>query len=49
MFIFADKTINIDGKKSQEHEKLTMESTTKTYQKARDKLEKTIKNYRQVI
>ena len=42
MFIFADKTNNIYEMKPQDHEKLLIENITKTYQKAPDKLEKTI-------
>ena len=42
MFIFADKTNNTYEMKPQDHEKLIMENITKTYQKAPDKLEKTI-------
>ena len=42
MSIFADKTNYIYEMKPQDHEKLIMENITKTYQKAPDKLEKTI-------
>ena len=42
MFIFADKTNNIYEMKPQDHEKLIMENIAKTYQKAPDKLEKSI-------
>ena len=42
MFIFADKINHIYEMKPQDHQKLTMENITKAYQKASDKLEKTI-------
>ena len=42
MLIFADKANNIYEMKPQDHEKLIMENMTKTYQKAPDKLEKSI-------
>ena len=42
MFIFADKTNNIYEMKPQDHDKLIMENITKTFQKATDKLAKTI-------
>ena len=42
MFIVAGKSNNIYEMKPQVHEKLIMESITKMYQKASDKLEKAI-------
>ena len=41
-FIFAGKSNNIYEIKPQGHEKLKIENITKVYQKASDKLEKTI-------
>ena len=42
MLIVAGKSNNIYEMKPQDHEKLIMESLTKMYQKASDKLEKVI-------
>ena len=42
IFIFADKTSTIYGKKLQEHEKLVMENITKTYQRVPGTLENAI-------
>ena len=42
MLIVAGKSNNIYEMKPQDHEKLIMESITKMYQKASDKLEKAI-------
>ena len=42
MFTVAGKSNNIYEMKPQDHEKLIMESITKMYQKASDKLEKAI-------
>ena len=42
ILVFADKTNNVYEMKSEDHEKLILETITKTYQKAPEKLEKAI-------